>query len=84
MTGAALTKAECYFIKRVDSHLRCHTSKYENFNIVSPSRTLGHTITLHHQVPAFWSHSILKWEKKTSSHVEMYEFILQKQKKEIK
>ena len=36
---------------------------------------------LHHQVSAFWSHSILKWVKKTSSHVEMYEFIIQKQKK---
>ena len=38
---------------------------------------------LHHQVPAFWSHLIPKSENKTSLHVEMYKFILQKPKNEI-
>ena len=35
----------------------------------------------HHQVPAFESHLILKWKKKTNLHVNMYEFILPKEKK---
>ena len=40
---------------------------------------------LQHHVPAFWLQFILKWEKKTSSHVEMYVFILQKPpKKEMR
>ena len=37
---------------------RCRTSEYENFTIVRPSRTEGHTITLKQVFPRLSKHSV--------------------------